>query len=177
MKKKSIAQYMIAQEFLSSIGGKYAVDVIATCEKKKRPVTDEDIGKHVPLKITEIRTILNKLHYMGIATYAKDRNSKTGWYSYTWEIKPKRIVELILEQQIGEIEKMEKKMDYEKNYAFFSCKGSCHNFPFEIAAEYQFKCPECGATMDSVDNRKRLRDLKNRVGIMKEEVKALQKIF
>jgi len=176
MGKSNIVNFLITQEFLETVGGKYAIELVQIVDKKKKAVTDEEIGKKLPLKITEIRTILNRLHYRGIACYQKTRNNKTGWYSYTWEIRPKRIAELILEQESEKIAKLESQANFESTYSFFSCKKGCNIFPFEIAAEYKFKCPECGVGMDAVDNKKRLGDLKKRIEIMKIEVSQLGKI-
>lgn len=176
MAKQSVVEYTLAQDYLKKIAGNYAVDLVKICTKMKKPVTDEEIGKKLPLKITEIRAILNRLHYMGVAGYQKTRNNKTGWYSYTWEIRPERLAELILEEQTAEMHKLEQKLSFEKNYAFFSCSDKCNNFPFEIAAEYQFKCPHCGTTMNSVDNQKSLRDLKRKLGVVGAELTALKKL-
>src|SRR3989344_1215572 len=106
---KKIYEIQMAQEFLKSVGGEYALELVKICDNKKRPVTDEEIGKKLPLKVTEIRTVLNRLHYRGIACYQKTKNPKTGWYSYTWEVKSNRIAELILEGRAEEITKLERK--------------------------------------------------------------------
>ncbi len=176
MVKSNVVNFLIAKEFLETVGGKFAVDLVQIVDKKKKAVTDEEIGKKLPLKITEIRTILNRLHYRGIACYQKTRNNKTGWYSYTWEIRPKRIAELILEQQAEKIQKLESQRSFESTYSFFACKKGCNNFPFEIAAEYEFKCPECGTVMGSIDNKKQVSLLNKRINIMKHEVSEIGKI-
>ncbi len=177
MAKKNIVNFILAREFLNSVGGGHATALVKICEKKKKQMTDEEIGKKLPLKITEIRTILNRLHYRGIACYKKTRNVKTGWYSYTWEVKTSRIAELILEEQTEERQKLENRINYEKNYVFFICKNNCSSLPFEIAAEYQFKCPECGGDMNSIDNKKRIRELKNTIKTMKREAVELKKMI
>ena len=176
MAVKKIVNFILAQDFLSSIGGKDAVALVKICEKKNQPVTDEEIETHLKVKITEIRTALNRLHYRGIAVYQKKRNNKTGWYSYTWEIKTKRIAALILEQQLEAIAKLDKRIEYEATYAFFICKKKCSTFPFEIATEYQFRCPECGTTMATMDNKKNLKDLKKQKETLETELEELKKM-
>ncbi|MBU0635918.1 hypothetical protein KKE06_02740 [Candidatus Micrarchaeota archaeon] len=171
---KGIMHLPLAQEFVQQVGGEFAFDLVKYCERLKRDTTDEEIAKKVKAKITEIRTALNRLHYRGIACYQKTRNQKTGWYSYTWNIKTKRIAELITEQQLEEVLKLEKKRDFEQNYVFFNCKKGCGNHPFEIAAEYQFRCPECGKTLESTNNEKKIRDINRnikKIGNQLEEIK------
>ena len=176
MAGRQLSEFVVTQQFLKCVAGDHAATLMKICERKRKPVTDEEIEKKLKLKITEIRTILNKLHYQGIACYQKSRNPKTGWYSYSWEIKPRRVAELILEQQTEEIGRIEAKIEYEQNYAFFSCNNGCSSVPFEIAAEYEFKCPECGKTMDAVNNEKRLRTMKKELLLMKKEIEEIGKM-
>jgi len=175
MRDNKIYGLEITHAFLGEIGGKSVLPLIRVYNKKGKPITDEEIGKKLPLKITEIRTILNRLHYHGIARYQKTRNPKTGWYSYSWDINTKRVAEIILERRVKDLEKFREKVEYERNYAFFSCKKECNNVPFEIAAEYEFKCPECGTMMNAVNNKTRVRELKKRINIMEGEVSELKK--
>lgn len=176
MPARDLASYVLVKEFLGSVGGEGAVELVRACQKKKG-VSDEYLAKKLGLKVTGVRTILNRLHYRGIVEYQKDKNMKTGWYSYTWEVKPKRIAELIMGQQEEELEKIAKKLEFEKNYDFFSCTRGCESLAFELAAEYQFKCPECGQTMIKTDNKKRLRKMQEKMDLIKKELLSMQKVL
>ncbi|MBI2598442.1 MAG: hypothetical protein HYW50_04565 [Candidatus Diapherotrites archaeon] len=177
MAVKKLVEIGLSQQFLNSVGGLCATELVKICEKKSRPLTDEEIEKHLKIKLTEIRTILNRLHYRGIAMYHKKRNNKTGWYSYTWSINIKRIAELILEQQMEAMAKLEKKAEFESTYSFFMCKKKCSNFPFELAAEYNFNCPECGNTLETIDNKKRLKTIKKEKEELSKEIEELKKFL
>ncbi len=172
-----IHELTLVQDFLKVVAGEYAVELVRICIEKNRPVRDEEIGKRLPLKITEIRTILNRLHYRGIACYQKTKNNKTGWYSYTWEIKAPRIAELILEQQSEKIEKLEKGMGLEGTYEFYSAGNGQQEYPFEIAAQYDFKDPETGKPLVLLDSKKRIDEMGEKLGTLKAEVMVLQKIL
>lgn len=173
---KKIHELQIVQEFLKSVGGEYAVELVKVCEAKKRPVTDEEIGKKLPLKVTEIRTILNRLHYRGIACYQKTKNQKTGWYSYTWEVKNQRIAEILIETHAEDINKLEKGIEFEGSHVFFSSGKEMQGYPFEIAAEYNFKDPETGKALVVVDNKKRMKELRKKIDLLKTEMEELRKI-
>ncbi len=175
-KKRNILSFQIAQDFLKTSAGEYGFDVVKVCQKKGKHITDEEIGKSLKIKITEIRAVLNRLHYRGIACYNKTRNQKTGWYSYTWDIKTGRIAELVLEQYAEEIQKLEKKKQWEKNYALFTCQNKCSHIPFEVAVEYQFKCPECGNNMEAIDGEKNKREITKKIKTLTEEVREIDKI-
>ncbi|MDO8647363.1 MAG: hypothetical protein Q7R70_03030 [Candidatus Diapherotrites archaeon] len=174
--KEKILNLNITKDFLTTIGGQNAPEVVKVCLEKNKDITDEEISKKIPLKITEIRTILNQLHYRGIACYNKAKTKRSGWYNYTWTIKTKRIAELLLEQKAEEINRMEKRQELEKNYEQFACPGKCTQMAFEIAAEYQFKCPECGKQMNIIDNRKIARESKQKIESIKREVNVLKKV-
>ena len=173
--KKSIVGFVIAQEFLKNVAGEMAVDLVRICEKKQGRITDEELAQKLKLKVTEVRTILNRLHYRGIAGYQKTKNKKTGWYAYTWAIKSKRIAELIIEQQEEKIQKAERKIELESNYVFFNCKNACDSIPFEIAAEYHFKCPTCGNTMGPAGGKRKSNKIKKEMDLIREELVGLSK--
>lgn len=174
--KKQILNLNITKDFLKMIAGEKAVDLVKICLDKNRDITDEEISKKLPLKITEIRTILNQLHYRGIACYNKAKTKRSGWYNYTWKIRTERIAELILEQKTEEIQKIERKQESEKNYEIFACPSKCNPVVFEVAAEYRFKCPECGKSMNLVDSKKITRENKQHIEVIEKEMKVLKKI-
>lgn len=164
MKKiRKIINIPQAQEFIKKIGGEDAAKVVRIYEKKGKVVTDEELAKKMRLKVTEVRTILNRLHYRGVACYQKSKNTKTGWYSYTWSIKSKRIAELVYGEMIEKMTKLEAKQAVQSNYGLFTCKGICEMIPFEVAAEYNFKCPDCGKPMGVVNNKKVIRETEREI--------------
>ncbi len=173
-KQKKFIRLPIVQEFLRGVGGDPAIGVATIYERKGKRVTDEELAKKMKMKVTEVRTVLNRLHYRGIACYKKTKNKRNGWYNYTWEIKKKRIADLILESQKETIEKLEAKQAFGQNYSFFSCRNNCDVLLFEIAAEYQFKCPECGETMNSFDYSQKLRSINSQIEELKKEVGTLK---
>ncbi len=174
MAKNQFYELEIVKNFLKDIGGELAGPIAQIYEKKGKSVTDEELAKKTKVKVTEIRAVLNRLHYRGIANYQKTKDKDSGWYYYTWDIDSKRIAELLLETEAEKLEKMETKMQFEENYAFFSCKKQCEQFPFEVAAEYQFKCPACGKNMEYYDNKRNAKELKTRLTSLKDELQTLK---
>ncbi len=172
---KKIINFESAQKLVARIAGEDAIRVIRIYEKKKSNVTDEELAKKMRLKVTEVRTILNRLHYRGVASYQKSKNNKTGWYSYTWALKSKRIAELLLEEMGESLEKLESKQQIQSNYGLFSCRGRCETIPFEVAAEYEFRCPECGKVMNAMDSKRVLRKTEQALRCLREEMSAVRK--
>lgn len=172
-----ITRFPIVQDFLKNVGGEYAIDLVKICETKNDGATDEELAKKLRLRVTEVRTILNRLHYRGIAFYKKTKNTRTGWYNYAWGIKSHRVIELLLAEQKEVIEKLETSQSFEKTYSYFSCRKNCTAVPFEIAAEYQFKCPECNGTMEAVNSEERAKKLSKQIIGLKKGVEEMQKII
>jgi transcription initiation factor TFIIE subunit alpha len=176
MPSKSITDLVLVKDLLDTIGGEEVIQLVKICEKKRKKVTDEEISKKMKKKVTEIRAILNKLHYRGIACYQKSRNQKTGWYNYTWEIKKDRIAEIISEQQVENLEKLEQKKNLEADYSFFDCGKCNHREVFEIAAEYNFLCPDCGGSMTSANDPSMQKEIETKIKKIGKELEFLNKV-
>ncbi|OQA32125.1 MAG: Transcription factor E [archaeon ADurb.Bin336] len=176
MPPKSITDLTLVKELLDTVGGEDAITVVKLCEKKRKMTTDEELSKKMKKKVTEVRAILNKLHFRGIACYQKARNQKTGWYNYTWEIKKDRIAEIIEEQQKENLEKLNNKMKLEADYSLFDCTKCNHREVFEVAAEYNFICPTCGGNMTSANDPNRQKELLTKIKNIEKELTLLNKM-
>ena len=97
--KKKLGNYPVVKSFLTGVAGEHAPKLIQIYEKDNSSIRDEEMAAKLGLKVTDVRTILNRLHYRGMANYQKKRNKKTGWYSYTWDIDTKRILTQLMETQ------------------------------------------------------------------------------
>lgn len=172
--KKKIYENNTVKAFVEKCAGKEALEVLKHFIKSKKPLKDETIAEKTGMRVTEVRTVLNRLHYRGIANYDKKRDDKTGWYTYTWKIDSKKIIELILEEQQELLEKLEKERNIQENYTLFTCKNSCVEIPFEIAAEYQFKCPECGMDMNCVDDLTKKRHINKQINRVRKTIEELK---
>lgn len=154
------------KKFVVDIVGEEGLLVLDAC---KKGCTDEQIMKKTKLKLSNIRSLLNRLHYMGVINYSREKDENTHWYTYTWFLKEDRVMELLKERWGERIEELGKKLEYETSYVFFVCDKGCEKLPFELAAEYEFKCPECGGELKSVDNRGTITLIKGEL----DEIKAL----
>jgi transcription initiation factor TFIIE subunit alpha len=166
----------LVKDLLDTVGGVEAVELVKICEKKRKSFTDEEVSKKMKKKVTEVRAILNKLHFRGIACYQKSRNQRTGWYNYTWDIKKERIAEIIMEQQSEVLERLIEKKSLETDYTFFDCAKCGERAPFEIAAEYNFLCPACGDKMSSANDPKKQKELAERIKRIEKELELLKNL-
>ncbi len=176
MPQKSITDISLVKSFLDTVGGGEAIKLVKICERKRKEFTDEDVSKQMNMKVTEVRAILNRLHYRGIACYQKSRNQKTGWYNYTWEIKNGRIAELIHEKEKENLTKLQEKMSLETDYNLFDCNTCSERLPFEVAAEYNFICPSCGGVMDSTNSPNKQKEINKKIRKIEQELSLLSQM-
>ncbi len=150
----------LVKKFIENKVNKDAYKVISAIKRGK---TDEQIAKSPGLKVNTIRNLLNRLHYIGVIHYTKEKAKNSNWYTYTWFLRKERLAELLEEEYREELQRLEEKISFEKNYVFFSCGNKCTKLPFELAFEYDFKCPECGSTMEEMDNEKELKKIERKI--------------
>lgn len=162
-------------EFIHKKAGKGSLDVVEKMLQRKKPMKDEEIAEKLGLKVTEIRTTLNRLHYRGIANYSKERDDKSGWYTYKWAIDQGKLIELIITELEENANKLEGEKDLQETYTMFTCSSNCIEIPFEVSAEYNFKCPECGKDMSCIDPKTRKRSLSMQISTIKKKINKFKK--
>jgi len=142
---------------------KTSEDAYLIMKSLNKGLTDEQIAKKTKLKVNEIRAALNVLHYHGIIIYSKKKAETSNWYTYTWFRKEDRIKELLKDKYYEEMERLNKELESMSNYQFYKCGKGCNRLPFEIAIEYDFKCPECGKAMNNFDTNKEKKKIEKRI--------------
>lgn len=156
----------LVKEFIENKAGPKAYPIVKSLDDG---VTDQEIKEEISLDdINQIRSILNRLHYLGIIRYDKEKAEDSNWYTYTWFLREERIKELLEEEYEEELRELEKKLDMRETHVFFRCENKCEPLPFEVAYEYDFQCPECEGKMTKADEDD-IKEIKERV----EEIKSL----
>jgi transcription initiation factor TFIIE subunit alpha len=176
MPQKNLIEMESVRDFIETMGGKDLVTLVKICEKKRKAFTDEVISKQMGIKVTEVRAMLNKLHFRGIVCYQKSRNQKTGWFNYTWELKKDRLAGLLIDKQKENLVKLQQKKSIEGDYNHFDCNNCSERMPFEVAAEYNFICPSCGGVMDLANNPKKQKEILKKIEQLEKEIKILSEI-
>jgi transcription factor E len=137
------------RQSLVNLAGENSLAIIRNFDKN---VSDDDISKKLKLKISDVRATLNKLHGAGLVTYLRDKNSETGWYSYTWMASADKIEKWIAERL--EERRLNATSGGEEHYFCSACGvNSIHNF--ESAYSSFFKCNLCSKDLEFLDDVKR----------------------
>ncbi len=150
-------------DFVRRVGGEHGVDVLRIMAEAGEPVTDEYIAGFLGVKVTVVRTVLNRFHFWGIVDYHKERDPDTGWYTYTWFIRMSRLREALLEEISEREREVLEKLDELESYMFFECPEGHERVTFEVAMELNFACPVCGKPLKAVDVEKEKRELQEKL--------------
>ncbi len=135
-----------ARQLLIDLGGENALEIVRNFEGH---ASDEDLAKKLKLKISDVRATLNKLHSEGLVNYMRDKDSETGWYSYSWTLNRVRIenwVKMRVKESTDLIEG--NKGDH---YFCVAC-GSGSIVSFDVATESEFRCVSCSKSLEFLDS-------------------------
>lgn len=144
-------------------------DEIIDCLKNGY-TTDEVISEKINCKLNIVRKILYKLYDMRLASYKRDKDKETQWYTYDWRFNENEYKKLEFNLASSELERLNAELEYEENNMFFVCPFGHYRLDFEDASTVEFLCPECDVDLEFEDNQEKI-DKK------KEEIRAIEEII
>lgn len=163
------------KQFLEQVAGPLAPEILKLYNTDKT-FSPEEISEKLRKKITTIRSTLNSLHYRGIACYKKVRNNQN-LFDFYWEIKFKKIIELVMESEVENLKKIEEILNEQQGRDYFYCPKKCIDAPFEVAAAYNFKCPNCDKALEIMDSKTLINSLKKKKAIITKSIERLHNII
>ncbi|VVC02734.1 Transcription factor E [Candidatus Bilamarchaeum dharawalense] len=130
---------------LIEIGGENALAMVRSFYGNH---SDEDLAKKLKIKISDVRATLNKLHNEGLVNYIREKDSETGWYSYSWSLNHDRIEKwaTIQSSRIG--------LNESSDYYFCPSCGASSIINFESASGVDFRCERCNRLLEFIDEKK-----------------------
>ncbi|MBS7632574.1 transcription factor [Candidatus Bathyarchaeota archaeon] len=153
-----------------AFGNEEAIQLIEIL-KNSEQITDDEIANKTGLKLNFVRKILYKLYDHSLVSLRRTRDPKTGWFIFHWKLQPDQLEGFILSQKRRVLEKLNTRLEYEKNHDFYYCNTpGCKRVPFEEAVEFVFKCPVCGKALMHCDNAKFVQSLMRKVEALRKEL-------
>jgi transcription initiation factor TFIIE subunit alpha len=154
----------------SALGEEDAIKLIELL-KNSEETTDDEIANKTGIRLNFVRKILYKLYDHSLVSLRRTRDPKTGWFIFHWRLQPDQLEGFILSQKRRVLEKLNTRLEYEKNHDFYYCyTPGCKRIPFEEAVELVFKCPTCGKPVMHCENDKLLTALTKRVDQLRKEL-------
>jgi len=172
--KVSNLTYFVDERTLTKLAGVFgeedAVKVINVL-RGVGEITDDEIANKTGIRLNSVRKILYKLYDHSLVALRRSRDESTGWFIFHWRLQPDQLEGFILNQKRRVLEKLQTRLDYEKNHDFYYCGTlKCEKVPFEQAVELVFKCPACGKPMMHFDNTGFVKALEQKVEQLRKEL-------
>jgi len=153
-----------------ALGEEEATKLIETL-KNSDETTDDVIANEAGIRLNTVRKILYKLYDHSLVSLRRTRDPKTGWFIFHWKLQPDQLEGFILSQKRRVLEKLDIRLEYEKNHDFYYCDTpGCKRIPFEEAVELVFRCPTCGKPVMHYDNGKIVQTLTRKAEQLRKEL-------
>ncbi len=153
-----------------ALGDVEAVTLIAHL-KGVDEITDDEIANKTGIRLNTVRKILYKLYDHSLVSLRRTRDPKTGWFIFHWKLQPDQLEGFILSQKRRVLEKLNVRLEYEKNHDFYYCDSpECKRVPFEEAVELVFHCSGCGKPLVHFANEKMVVELSQKVDVLRKEL-------
>jgi len=151
-------------------GNEEAIQVINVL-KGVDEITDDEIANKTGIRLNFVRKILYKLYDHSLVGLRRSRDENTGWFIFHWRLQPDQLEGFILNQKRRVLEKLQVRLDYEKNHDFYYCSSpKCQRITFEDAVESVFRCPSCGNPLMHFDNANIVKALETKVEQLRKEL-------
>ena len=134
-------------------------------------ITDDEIANKTSIRLNLVRKILYKLYDHSLVSLRRTRDPKTGWFIFHWKLQPDQLEGFILSQKRRVLEKLNVRLDYEKNHDFYYCGSpECKRVPFEDAVELVFHCSSCTKPLVHFANERMTSKLSEKVDTLRKEL-------
>ena len=152
------------------LGEEEAVQIVDILRKASE-ITDDKIANKTEIRLNSVRRILYKLYDHSLVGLRRSRDKETGWFIFHWRLQPDQFEGFITNQKRHVLEKLQARLEYEKDHDFFYCYTlGCRRVPFEEAMELVFRCPTCNKPLRHYENGKIIHVLAEKVGQLREEL-------
>ena len=161
------------QEYLVENLGEESVRIIRAANEE---ITDDALAEKCKLKVSAIRSVLNKLHNMRLAEYTRIKDKETGWYSYFWRVNLSGMNEFLKESMTKEIENTEHEIEEKTTVLSYYCRKCSkeNTIDFEVASSISFRCPNCKKSLHEIKNDKD--QVQNRLDSLKRKYQKFNEI-
>lgn len=158
----------VLREILTRIAGERGYEVAKVLVGEE--TTDDEVAKRMGMRVNLVRKILYELYENRVVSYRRVRDEHSGWYVYYWRIEPERAREYFDNNKRLILQKLEERLETERNTMFFSCGNGDPKVSFEFAAENDFKCPRCGSKLDPYDNSSVITALERQIESLRQHL-------
>ena len=152
------------------LGEEEAVQIVDSLRNTSE-TTDDEIANKTGIRLNSVRKILYRLYDRSLVGLRRSRDQETGWFIFHWRLQPDQFEGFIINQKRHVLEKLQARLEYEKDHDFYYCYNpGCRRVPFEEAMELVFRCPTCNKPLRHYENGKIIHVLAEKVERLREEL-------
>jgi transcription initiation factor TFIIE subunit alpha len=152
------------------LGEEEAVQIVDVLRNSSE-ITDDKIANKTGIRLNEVRKILYRLYDHSLVGLRRSRDQETGWFIFHWRLQPDQFEGFIVNQKRHVLEKLQARLEYEKDHDFYYCNThGCRRIPFEEAMELVFRCPTCDKPLVHYENGNIVQLLAEKVDQLREEL-------
>lgn len=140
----------VVQAYLAEVVGAEGMPVAMNPVEEE--IVDEDLAEELDLDPKIVRRTLFILYENDLASYRRDRDEESGWYTYLWSFEYGNIPDKLNDEMRKLREGLDERIEYERQNEFYICDIDGIRFEFEEAMDLSFNCPECGSPLEPMEN-------------------------
>ena len=158
----------VIQKYLHELVGPRGMPVAAAPPDGE--VTDEELAEELGMELNDVRRALFILYENDLASYRRLRDEDSGWLTYLWTFEYDNIPEQLAEEMYRLLAALEARHEYELENEFYLCESCGLRFEFGEAMEFGFQCPECGSSLDAMENTRLVEAMERRIQELRDEL-------
>lgn len=158
----------VIQKYLHVLVGPQGMPVAAAPHDGE--VTDEELAEELDLELNTVRRALFILYENDLARYRRVRDEDSGWLTYLWTFEYDSIPKNLEREMRNLHDALKERREYEQTHEFYLCEVCSIRFEFSEAMEFNFECPECGTTLDNLENDMLIDAMDWRIEQLEEEL-------
>jgi len=158
----------VIQKYLHELVGPKGMPVAAAPPDGE--VTDEELAEDLDLELNDVRRALFILYENDLASYRRLRDEDSGWLTYLWTFHYDNIPENLEEEMFRLHDALLERREYERDHEFYLCEVDSIRFEFGEAMEFGFECPQCGSSLESLENDRLVEAMDRRIEELRSEL-------
>lgn len=158
----------VIQKYLHELVGPTGMPVAAAPPDGE--VTDEELAEELGLELNDVRRALFILYENDLASYRRLRDEDSGWLTYLWTFEYDNIPEQLESEMYDLHEALDERREYELDHEFYLCENCGIRFEFGDAMDYGFECPDCGSSLEAMENTALIDAMDERIDELESEL-------
>jgi transcription initiation factor TFIIE subunit alpha len=161
----------VVQAYLAEVVGAEGMPVAMNPVEEE--IVDEDLAEELDLDPKIVRRTLFILYENDLASYRRDRDEESGWYTYLWSFEYDNIPGKLNDEMKKLRDALDERIEYERQNEFYICDIDGIRFEFEEAMDLSFNCPECGSPLEPMENDELVEAMEVRHEELEEELEKI----